>query len=55
MEQKSCSKTYISDEQPHAKLNCIYHGMKVQVEGLEGECISQMCQYRGSHSWHGGH
>jgi hypothetical protein len=40
---KSRNKTYISDEQPYAMELCIYHGMKVQVEGLEGERISQMC------------
>jgi methionyl-tRNA synthetase len=39
----SCNKSYISDEQPHAMELCIYHGIKVQVEGLEGERISQMC------------
>jgi len=33
---------------------CIYHGIKVQVEGLEGEHISQMCQCTGSKSWSGG-
>jgi len=33
---------------------CIYHGIKVQVEGLDGECICQMCRCTGSQSWHGG-
>jgi hypothetical protein len=32
---------------------CIYHGIKVQVEGLDGERISQMCQWTGSESWCG--
>jgi len=50
----SCNKTYISDEQLHAMAPCIYHGTKVQVEGLEGEHISQMCRCRGSQSWRGG-
>jgi len=36
-----CNKTYISDEQLHAMVLCIYHGIKVQVEGLGDECISQ--------------
>jgi hypothetical protein len=36
-------KTYISDEQLHAMELCMYHGIKVQVKGLEGECISQIC------------
>jgi len=36
-------KTYISDEQLHAMELCIYHGIKVKVEDLDGERISQMC------------
>jgi hypothetical protein len=51
---KSRNKTYISDEQLHAMELCIYHGIKVQVEGLEGERISQMCRCTGSQSWRGG-
>jgi hypothetical protein len=51
---KSRNKTYISDEQLHAMELCIYHGIKVQVEGLEGERISQMCQCTGSQSGRGG-
>ena len=34
---------------------CIYHGMKVQVEGLDRQPISQMCQCTGSQSWRGGY
>jgi len=49
---KSCNKTYISDEQLHAMVLCIYHGIEVQCEGLDGECISQMCRCTGSQSWH---
>jgi hypothetical protein len=45
---------YISDEPLHAMELCIYHGIKVQVEGLEGELISQMCRYTGSQGWRGG-
>jgi len=33
---------------------CIYHGINVQVEGLEGERISQMCRCTGRQSWRGG-
>jgi len=34
---------------------CINHGIsKVQVEGLEGERISQICRCTGSQSWRGG-
>jgi len=33
---------------------CIYPGIKFQVEGLDGECISQMCRCTGSQSWHAG-
>jgi len=54
IKHKSHNKTYMSDEQLHAMERCIYHGIKVQVEGLEGECISQMCQCTGSQSWRGG-
>jgi len=32
----------------------IYQGIKVQVEGLEGEHISQMCRYTGSQCWREG-
>jgi len=42
MMHKSHKKTYISDEQLHTMELCIYHGIKVQVEGLEGEHISLM-------------
>jgi len=51
IKHKSCNKTYISDEQLDAMKLCIYHGIKVQVEGLEGERISQMCRCTGSQSW----
>jgi hypothetical protein len=33
---------------------CIYHGIKVQVEGLDGEPTSQMCWCTGNPSWHRG-
>jgi len=33
---------------------CIHHGNKVEVEGLHGERISQMCRCTGSQSWRGG-
>jgi len=46
--------TYILDEQLHAMELCIYHGIKVQVKGLEGELISQMCLCTGSQSWRRG-
>jgi len=51
----SHNKMYISDEQLHAMELCIYHLIKVQVEGLEGERISQLCRCRRSQSWRGGH
>jgi len=54
IKHKSRNKMYISDEQPHAMELCIYHGIKVQVEGLDGERISQMCRCTGSQSWRGG-
>jgi hypothetical protein len=40
---KHCNKAYISDDQLHPMELCIYHGIKVQVEGLHGERITQMC------------
>ena len=39
---KSRNKPDISDEQLHAMELCIYDDIKVQVEGLDGEHISQM-------------
>jgi len=43
IKNKSRNKMYISDEQLHAMELCIYHGIQVQVEGLDSERISQMC------------
>jgi hypothetical protein len=40
---KSRNKIYMSDEQLHTMELCIYRGIKVQVEGLDGERISQIC------------
>jgi len=54
LKHKSRHKTYISDEQLHAMELWIYHRIKVQVEGLEGERISQICRCTGSQSWRGG-
>jgi len=54
IKHKSHNKMYISDEQLHAMELCIYHGIKVQVEGSDGECISQMCWWKWSQSWRGG-
>jgi len=51
---KSRNKTYISDEQLHAMEICIHQGIKVQVQGVDGERISQMCRCTGSQSWCGG-
>ena len=54
LKHKSRNKMYISDEQMHAMELCIYDGIKVQVEGLEGERMSQVCRCVGSQSWRGG-
>jgi len=54
LKHKSHNKMYISDEQLHAMELCIYHGIKVQVGGLEDEHISQMCRCTGRKSWRGG-
>jgi len=43
LKHKSRNETFISDEQLHALDLCTYHGIKVQVEGLEDEHISQIC------------
>jgi len=48
IKHKSRHKMYILDEQLHAMELCIYHGIKVQVESLEGEQISQMGRCTGS-------
>jgi len=50
---KSRNKTYMLDEQLHPMDLCIYQGIQVQVPGLDGECISQMCRCTGSQSWCG--
>jgi hypothetical protein len=54
IKHRSRHKTYISDEQLHTMELCFYHGSKVQVEGLDGECRSQMSRFTGSQIWHGG-
>jgi len=54
IKHKSCNKMYISDELLHTMELCIYHGIKVQVEGCNGERISQMRPCTGSQNWHGG-
>jgi hypothetical protein len=33
---------------------CIYHGIQVEVEGLDAEHRSQICQCTGCQSWRGG-
>jgi hypothetical protein len=54
IKHKNPNKTYISDVQLHAMELCFYHFIKVQVEGLDGEPISQICRCTGSQSWGGG-
>jgi len=51
IQHKSRNKTSISDEQLHPMELCIYHCMKVQVEGVNVERISQMCRCAGNQSW----
>jgi hypothetical protein len=55
IKHKSRIKKYISDEQLHPMELCIYHGIKIHVEGLDGERISQMCRCTGSQSWRRGY
>jgi hypothetical protein len=54
IQDKSCNKTYISEEQLHAMELSIYHGIKIHVEGFEGDHISQICRCTGSQIRHGG-
>jgi len=54
IKHKGRNKTYISDEQLHGIELCIYHRIKIQVEDLDSEPISQMCRCTGSKSWRGG-
>jgi len=54
LKHKSRNKMYTSDEQLHATELSIFHGIKVHVEGLEGEHTSQICRCTGSQSWRGG-
>jgi len=54
LKHKSRNKMVISDEQLHAMELSIQHGINVQVEGLQGEHISQICRCAGSQSWRGG-
>jgi len=51
IKHKSRNKMCMWDEQLHAMQLCIYHGINVQVEGFDGDCISQMCRCKGSQSW----
>jgi len=48
---KSRNNMYILDDQLHAMELCIHNRIKVQVEGSDGEHISQMCWCTGSQSW----
>jgi hypothetical protein len=50
----SCNKTYTQDEQLHAMELGICLGIKVPIEGIDGERISQKCQCTGIESWCGG-
>jgi hypothetical protein len=54
IKHRSRNEIYISDEQLHPIELGIYNGVKIQVEGLDGERISQLCQCTGSQSWRGG-
>jgi hypothetical protein len=46
----SCNMTYILDEQMHVMEFFIYHGIQVQVEGIDGAYISQVSRGTGSQS-----
>ena len=51
---KCRNKTYVSDEQLHSMELCLYHGIRIHVDGLDGELISWMCQCTASETWSGG-
>jgi hypothetical protein len=51
---KSRNTMYISHDQLHPMELCIHVGTKVQVEGLDGDCISQIGRCTGSKSCPGG-
>jgi hypothetical protein len=51
---KSHNKTYIPDEHLHVMELLMYHGITVQVKGVEGERISEMCRCTGRQCWFGG-
>jgi len=51
IKHKSRNQMHILDEQLHTMKLCIYHGIMVQVENLDGECIIQMCRCTESQSW----
>ena len=50
IKHKNYNMMYIWDEQLHTMELCIYHCIQAQVEGLEGEGISQLCGCTGSQS-----
>jgi len=54
IKRKSCNMPHILDEQQHAIELCIYHCINVQVKGLEGERMSQMCSCIECQSGRGG-
>jgi hypothetical protein len=45
------NKMYLSDEQMNTMEICIYQGIEVQVDGLEGEHISQIGRCTASQRW----
>jgi len=54
MKHKSRNNMCISHKQLHAMELCIQYDIKVQVEGFDGELISQMWLCTGSQSWREG-
>jgi hypothetical protein len=54
IKHNSRNNPYISDEQLHVIELCIYPHIKIQVQGLDGERISQMCRCTRSQSWRAG-
>jgi hypothetical protein len=44
IKHKHCNMIYISDEPLHVMELCNNHGIIVEVEGIDGERMSQMCR-----------
>jgi hypothetical protein len=53
IKQRSSNGTYLSDDQLLAVELCVYHGVKVEVEDLNGDRQFQICRCTGNQPWRG--